>query len=239
MSLHKLSAGDGYEYLTRQVAANDSTELGQDKLESYYSAQGEAPGRWLGEGLAAFDDISRGDLVTSEQMKALWGEGRHPNADQIEKQLIEHEHSAQYALAATKLGTPFKIYEGAPEFTKAVAEAFAAHNQAHGRKSRDAIDPDTRAQIRTTVAHNMFAAEFGRNALDERELSGWIAQKSRSQTNAVAGYDLTFFAREVRVYVVGCGPTRGRGAYRDRASGGRGQDSRLARTRDPLHPYWL
>lgn len=83
MSLHKLSAGDGYEYLTRQVAAQDSTELGQSTLESYYSAEGEAPGRWLGEGLTAFEDINRGDLVTSEHMKALWGEGRHPEADAI------------------------------------------------------------------------------------------------------------------------------------------------------------
>ncbi len=28
MSLHKLTAGDGYIYLTRQVAAGDSTERG-------------------------------------------------------------------------------------------------------------------------------------------------------------------------------------------------------------------
>jgi hypothetical protein len=28
MTLHKLSAGSGYEYLTRQVAALDSTEKG-------------------------------------------------------------------------------------------------------------------------------------------------------------------------------------------------------------------
>ena len=72
MSLHKLTAGDGYEYLTKQVAANDGTELGaKDSLEAYYSTKGEAPGRWLGSGLIAFDDISTGDVVTSEQMLSL------------------------------------------------------------------------------------------------------------------------------------------------------------------------
>lgn len=32
MTLHKLSAGTGYEYLTRQVAAMDSTDKGSTPL---------------------------------------------------------------------------------------------------------------------------------------------------------------------------------------------------------------
>lgn len=51
MTLHKLSAGSGYEYLTQQVAAADSTELGNSPLADYYAAKGEAPGRWIGSGL--------------------------------------------------------------------------------------------------------------------------------------------------------------------------------------------
>ena len=51
MTLHKLSAGSGYEYLTRQVAALDSTEKGAVPLADYYSAKGETPGRWIGTGL--------------------------------------------------------------------------------------------------------------------------------------------------------------------------------------------
>jgi len=38
MSLKKLAAGSGYEYLTRQVAAADSTELGRTRLADYYEA---------------------------------------------------------------------------------------------------------------------------------------------------------------------------------------------------------
>jgi len=37
MSLHKLTAGDGYSYLTRQVAALDATERGHTGLADYYS----------------------------------------------------------------------------------------------------------------------------------------------------------------------------------------------------------
>ena len=45
MSLHKLTAGSGYDYLTRQVAALDATEKGHTGLASYYTERGEIAGR--------------------------------------------------------------------------------------------------------------------------------------------------------------------------------------------------
>ena len=44
MSIHKLTAGSGYDYLTRQVAALDATEKGHLGLASYYTERGESPG---------------------------------------------------------------------------------------------------------------------------------------------------------------------------------------------------
>ncbi|EON22118.1 DNA primase catalytic core [Nocardioides sp. CF8] len=78
MSLKKLAAGSGYEYLTRQVAAADSTELRGMPLSDYYEAKGEAPGRWVGSGPAEVGGIDYGDIVTAEQMQHLFGEGCHP-----------------------------------------------------------------------------------------------------------------------------------------------------------------
>jgi hypothetical protein len=43
MGLHKLTAGSGYDYLTRQVAALDTTEIGHTGLASYYSERDESP----------------------------------------------------------------------------------------------------------------------------------------------------------------------------------------------------
>src|SRR4051794_10328013 len=88
MSLHKLTAGDGYSYLTRQVAAHDSSEKGHVGLADYYSARGESPGVWMGSGLTDLDGVELGDIVTAEQMKALFGQGRHPNAEAIARQAI-------------------------------------------------------------------------------------------------------------------------------------------------------
>jgi conjugative relaxase-like TrwC/TraI family protein len=78
MSLKKLAAGSGYEYLTRQVAAADSTELGSMPLADYYETKGEAPGLWIGSGLAGVEGLEHGDVVSAKQMKHLFGEGCHP-----------------------------------------------------------------------------------------------------------------------------------------------------------------
>jgi hypothetical protein len=48
MSLHKLTAGSGYDYLTRQVAALDATDKGHIGLASYYTERGGLSGkRWI------------------------------------------------------------------------------------------------------------------------------------------------------------------------------------------------
>jgi hypothetical protein len=44
MSIHKFTAGSGYDYLTRQVAAFDATSKGHVGLASYYDERGESPG---------------------------------------------------------------------------------------------------------------------------------------------------------------------------------------------------
>ena len=57
MSLHKLTAGSGYDYLTRQVAALDATEKGHTGLASYYTERGESPGVWVGSGMDGIDGV--------------------------------------------------------------------------------------------------------------------------------------------------------------------------------------
>src|SRR5579875_3636408 len=192
MSLHKLTAGDGYSYLTRQVAAHDSTEKGHTGLGDYYAQKGESPGIWLGAGLAGLDGIEAGDYVSAEQMKALFGEGRHPNAKDIEDATIQAGGSKKAALESSKLGRAFAIFEGESEFQIAVARRFTTYNTDRGEKWNAPIPDEERAAIRTEVGTAMFTKDFGRPPADARELSGFIARNSRQATKAVAGYDLTF-----------------------------------------------
>jgi DNA primase catalytic core len=191
MSLHKLTAGDGYTYLTRQVAAHDATDHGYGSLGDYYSQKGEAPGRWLGAGLTGLG-MAAGEEVTEAQMKALFGHGRHPNADIIERQVRAAGGTEAEALAAAALGNRFRIYEGGNAFRAACAERFGEWNAAAGLPRDWPVPAEERARIRTEIGREMFTAEFGRPPADDRELSGFLARASRPATTAVAGYDLTF-----------------------------------------------
>lgn len=106
MSFHKITAGSGYDYLTRQVAAHDAGERGHASLASYYTERGETPGVWMGSGLAGIDGIEAGDVVTAEQMQALFGSGHHPLAVGRLAALPEGASDAERA-DAVRLGTPF------------------------------------------------------------------------------------------------------------------------------------
>jgi DNA primase catalytic core len=193
MSIHKLTAGSGYDYLTRQVAALDATEKGHLGLASYYTGRGESPGVWMGSGLAGIDGLNPGDVVTTEQMRALFGAGLHPLAEQRQRQLQGPDLTVRDYQLVTRLGAPFKIYQpDVSPFRVEVAKRIAAFNQAAGLPGDWAVLAADRARIRTEVAQEFFAAEHGRQPEDARELAATIAKHSRPRTQAVAGYDLTF-----------------------------------------------
>ena len=193
MSIHKLTAGSGYDYLTRQVAALDATEKGHLGLASYYTERGETPGVWMGSGMAGIDGLNPGDVVTAEQMRALFGAGLHPLAEQRQQQLQGPDLTVRDYQAVTRLGAPFKIYQpDVSPFRVEVAKRIAAFNQAAGLPGDWAVPAADRARIRTEVAREFFVAEHGRQPEDARELAATIAKHSRPRTQAVAGYDLTF-----------------------------------------------
>ncbi|MBF6278531.1 hypothetical protein A9X06_08675 [Mycobacterium sp. 852002-51759_SCH5129042] len=198
-TLHKILAGDSYRYYLRQVAAADSTDRGPGTLSDYYSAHGEQPGRWWGNGLTALN-LSPGGEVTEAQMRALFGQGRHPDAEGIAARVIASEAAKGISLEtakeiaerATRLGNPYRTYSGGNEFRKRCGEAFAEHNIAAGVDARAAIPDAVRARIRTEVATEMFTEHYDRAPLDDRELSGFVAKISRPKSAAVAGFDITF-----------------------------------------------
>ena len=191
MSLLKLSAGTGYTYLTKQVAAHDATDRGNGGLGEYYSARGEAPGQWWGAGLAGLE-LLEGAPVSEVQMRHLFGDGRHPDADRLGDRVRDAGGTESAAHRAGRLGREFGTYGDASAYRIEVARKFGAHNATFGQPAAARLSPAVRAKIRTIVAREMFIAEHGRVPSGARELSGFIAQQSRPRTTAVAGFDLTF-----------------------------------------------
>lgn len=80
VSMRVMSAGDGYKYLLRTVAAADGDRPLSTPLTRYYAEAGTPPGRWLGSGLPALADgrIAVGSRVSEAQLELLLGMGRDP-----------------------------------------------------------------------------------------------------------------------------------------------------------------
>jgi len=80
VSMRVMSAGDGYKYLLRTVAAGDGDRDLSTPLTRYYNADGTPPGRWMGSGLTALGSgqLYNGDEVTEAQLQLLVGMGRDP-----------------------------------------------------------------------------------------------------------------------------------------------------------------
>ncbi|WP_344062947.1 MobF family relaxase [Microbacterium pumilum] len=75
-----MSAGDGYKYLLRTVAAADGDRPLSTPLTRYYAEAGTPPGRWVGSGLPVLADgrIATGSRVSEAQLELLLGMGRDP-----------------------------------------------------------------------------------------------------------------------------------------------------------------
>ena len=194
MSIHKLTAGSGYDYLTRQVAALDATEKGHTGLASYYTERGESPGVWIGSGMDGIDGLAAGDPVTAEQMRALFGCGLHPLAELRQQQLEGPDLTQRDFQNVARLGAPFKIVDDdrQPVPARGGQDASRRSTPASAGRPTPRSPAADRARVRTEVAREFFLAEHGREPIDARELAGQIAKDSRPRTQTVAGYDLTF-----------------------------------------------
>ena len=190
IGLQKLSAGSGYEYLIRQVAASDATGRGHTTLADYYSAKGEAPGHWYGGGLAGVG-LAPGDAVTSEQMKLLFGAGLDP-------------------VNGEKLGRGYAVYGIEP--TPFQAE-LARRIEAWQGDDQTPIPQQVRDRLRTELARERFSREYGREPSGPRELHGFIVKATSHPRTSVAGFDLTFTPAKS---VSGTGRSHPRGPRRGR-----------------------
>ena len=107
MTVHVLHAGDGYLYLIRSVAAHDGRLAAGASLVAYYTASGQPPGRWAGEGARR---LAVTGTVTEEQMRSLFGEGLYPNAAAMREAMVATGMSEREAVQATRLGRRFPQY---------------------------------------------------------------------------------------------------------------------------------
>jgi hypothetical protein len=108
MTFAKISAGTGYLYLIRHTALGDAEPAGERDAASYYAAQGNPSGRWIGQGAPLLGVA--GSTVTEDQMRALFGLGAHPNMDALVDAYIDDRwrpwRSASSAGLTSRLPSP-------------------------------------------------------------------------------------------------------------------------------------
>lgn len=80
VSMRVMSAGDGYRYLLKSVAAGDGDRSLSTPLTRYYAEAGSPPGFWLGQGVTVFGhvELTTGAQVSEAQLQLLVGMGRDP-----------------------------------------------------------------------------------------------------------------------------------------------------------------
>lgn len=151
MSAKVLHAGDGYTYLTREVASQDVKRDRGQSLADYYSAAGTPPGRWMGSGLAALGIEGR---VSEDQMKALFGSGLHPDA---------------FGRIASKRTDII----GSQAWRKALATALDQAADERGISRQDLAPADVDA-VTQEIAPRVFKLAEHRDANGPEELASWV-----------------------------------------------------------------
>ncbi|MFN3865095.1 MAG: MobF family relaxase [Demequina sp.] len=181
MSLRAVHAGTGYQYLLRSVATHDADPQGLS-LSDYYAAKGTPPGWWIGSGLQGLNSHSvvSGSVVTEAQMAGLYGEGLHPDTDQM----MADGHS----LSACKLGRSFPIYTGSVDVLEAIAAAEKTFLAVEGRRPT----ADERGQIAEGAARPYYAEKFGYEHASGKDVIAWVNRERDQVRQAVAGFDFTF-----------------------------------------------
>ncbi|MHA7174859.1 MobF family relaxase [Arthrobacter monumenti] len=186
MTVHVLSAGDGYAYYTREVASADELRQPGRELGDYYTVHGMPPGLWAGAGIT---NLGLSGEVTEEQMRHLFGEGRHPDNERITAELVTRGATKKEISDATKLGRAYYQYKAKDRTLLATfREAEGDFERLNHRQPTEA----ERRRIRAKQGAIAFRIAKGRPPQHTEELGKFITAQTRPQQNPVAGFDLVF-----------------------------------------------
>lgn len=110
LSVAKVQRPNAWRYYVRGVAFGDGRRPVGQSLKDAQEMAGLPPGRWWGRGLAALG-LTAGQTVSERQMELVFGQLRHPDADRIERELLDDGADPETARLATVLGQPVEEIE--------------------------------------------------------------------------------------------------------------------------------
>lgn len=136
MTVHKLSAGDGYKYYVNEVATGDALRAKDREIGDYYTVHGMPPGQWIGSAAAS---LNLDGEVSEAHMHALFGQKFTPVST---GEVLDTLHGAPAAEVYEK------VYEEALEQyrSQAAERAWELLSRAHEGMSQQKISDEITAQ---------------------------------------------------------------------------------------------
>ncbi|MFE2513341.1 MobF family relaxase [Streptomyces naganishii] len=181
LSVAKIQRRNAWRYYIRGVAFGDGRRLVGQSLKDAQELAGLPPGRWLGRGLRALG-LTEGAEVSERQLELLFGEGRHPDADRIERGLLDDGVDAATARRLTVLGQPIEEIEARKQ-TPLLGMDFTFRPQASLIVLWALGDAKTRWIIER--AHERAIAKALRWLEDEVAETRWSSGRGRAKTPAL------------------------------------------------------
>ncbi|MFF7115429.1 MobF family relaxase [Streptomyces albogriseolus] len=196
MTASALTAGRE-RYYRRDIARGDGAPGAEWTVSS--SVPGVPPGVWHGQAARA---LGLSGIVTDAQMRALFGLGMHPDAEEIAARELAAGATRKQAMRAAKLGP---AVPSLAELSPLDAEIERVLEHVSGRLCRPLTKAETR-EVRMRCAARAFEADYHRTPADGVELGRYLAARSGPQRRAVTGYDLTFSNEELSLLFALGGP---------------------------------
>ncbi|MZF88282.1 MobF family relaxase [Streptomyces sp. SID5643] len=181
LSVAKVQRRNAWRYYVRGVAFGDGRRPVGKSLKDAQEMAGLPPGRWLGRGLAALG-LTESAEVSERQMELVFGQGRHPDADRIERDLLDDGADPDTARLATVLGQPIEEIEARKQ-TPLLALDFTFRPQASLIVLWALGDTRTRRIIEQ--AHERAIAKALRWLEDEVAETRWSSGRGRAKTPAL------------------------------------------------------
>lgn len=181
ISVAKVQPGNAWRYYLRGVAVGDGRRPARKLLKTAQREVGLPPGVWMGRGLPAFG-LTAGETVTQRQMELLFGEGRHPDADRMERERLDDSVDPDTARLEAVLGQPIEEIEKRKQ-TPLLALDFVFRPQASLIVLWALGDDHTRRVIER--AHERAIATVLRWLEDEIAETRWSSGRKRAKTPAL------------------------------------------------------
>ncbi|MGQ7754895.1 MobF family relaxase (plasmid) [Streptomyces sp. WC2508] len=181
ISVAKVQKRNAWRYYVRGVAFGDGRRPARQPMKDAQEKAGLPPGVWMGRGLPALV-LTAGQTVSERQMELVFGMLRHPDADRMERELLDDGADPETARPATVLGQPIEEIEKRKQ-TPLLALDLVLRPQASLNVLWALGDDHTRRVIER--AHERAIATVLRYLEDEVAETRWSSGRKRAKAPAL------------------------------------------------------